>query len=72
MNEASSHAESAHRRLALMRPREVAEMLNVSVSTIYRMAQEDVLPSSGRVNGRLRFERDAILQWWEDQKEAAR
>jgi excisionase family DNA binding protein len=55
-----------------MRPREVAEMLNVSVSTIYRMAQEDVLPSSGRVNGRLRFERDAILQWWEDQKQATR
>lgn len=72
MTEAASHAESAARRLDLLRPRQVAEMLNISTDTVYRMSQEGKLPTAGRVNGRLRFERDAILTWWDAQKEAPR
>lgn len=73
MNEAASHHESAHRRLfRLLKPREVAEAMNVSVDTVYRMAQDGAIPGAGHVRGQLRIEEAPFLEWWEHQKRAFR
>jgi excisionase family DNA binding protein len=55
VNEAASHAESSA-RLKLLKPRDVADMMSVSVDTVYRMAQEGAIPGAGHVRGQLRIE----------------
>jgi excisionase family DNA binding protein len=46
----------------LMRVNEVAEMLQLAPSTIYRLASEDLIPSL-KVFGARRFSRMEILIW---------
>ncbi len=54
---------------ALLRPREVAQMLNIGISTVYRLAESGTLPTV-RVPGTnlVRFRRqrvELLLQRWE-------
>lgn len=46
----------------LMNTREVAEMMNVSKWTIFRWTKSKKFPSI-RVNGRLRFDEQAVREW---------
>lgn len=46
----------------------VAELLNVSEKTIYRMVQNETIPCF-RVGGQWRFDRREIKSWIEDAKQ---
>lgn len=55
----------------LMRVEEVAEMLQLAPSTVYRLAAEGLMPSL-KVCGVRRFSRPAILSWLETKDENRR
>lgn len=48
--------------------KDVAEILNVSEKTIYRMIQNEIIPCF-RVGGQWRFDRREIVSWMEDARE---
>lgn len=48
--------------------KDLAEMLNVSEKTIYRMIQNETIPCF-RVGGQWRFDRREIVSWMEDARE---
>ena len=52
----------------LMRVEEVAEMLQLAPSTVYRLAAEGLMPSL-KVCGVRRFSRKTILNWLETKTE---
>lgn len=60
----------------LMRVEEVAELLNVEVSTVYEWARMDYIPSirigTGKSKPCVRFERGAIEQWLAAKKKPGR
>jgi excisionase family DNA binding protein len=54
---------------ALLKPEEVAEILNVPISWVYSNAESGKLPSL-RIGKYRRFRRDEIENWLEKQREA--
>ena len=60
----------------LLRAEQVAEMLNVKVSTVYEWVRMNYLPSirlgTGDTKPLVRFERSAIEQWLETKRKAGR
>lgn len=49
--------------MTLVTPQQVATQLAVRVETVYRMAQDGVLPVACRVGPRIRFSQEAIDEW---------
>lgn len=51
-----------------LRPKEIAEFLSIRVSTVYRMIDEEYLPSlrlnNNTIHGALRIPRDLFLNWY--------
>ena len=55
--------------MKILTAKEVAEMLQVSMPTLYKMAQEKEVPAF-KVAGSWRFEKDSIEQWIRAQLES--
>jgi excisionase family DNA binding protein len=55
-----------------MTTREVAEYLGISYNTVLRWASEGKLPSFRLANNALRFRRDEIDAWLEQQRQGRR
>jgi excisionase family DNA binding protein len=51
----------------LLRPAEVAEMLGVPRSTLYAWRYRGDGPPAYRIGKHLRYRRDAVLEWIEEQ-----
>lgn len=51
-------------------PHEVAEMLSLSVKSLYRLVKSDAsMPVTRLATGTLRFRRDALERWLRDQEQ---
>lgn len=50
---------------------EVASLLRVSRRAVYCMVNRGELPGVTKIGRRVRFHRDSILEWLEDQRAAA-
>lgn len=49
--------------MKLVTPKDVADQLGIRIETVYRYAQDGVLPIACRLGPRIRFDQDAIDEW---------
>ena len=48
--------------MTVVKPKELADMLGVSLNTVYAMAQRGEIPVAFHVGPRIRFDQDAVLE----------
>ena len=51
---------------------DIGKIVNLSIKTVYRMAQQDPTFPSVRVGGSIRFPRDRVLRWFRDREQGRR
>lgn len=53
----------------LLTSEEVADLLKVSVASLYQMRYHRQAPPAVRIGGRLRWQPSVVLSWLDDQRE---
>lgn len=48
-------------------PRDIANLLQLSKSTVYKMIRKGELPGVAQVRGQVRIDRAIFDQWWQEQ-----